>query len=97
MAETLAKLQRGGEQVLKVVHVHPGAQAIVGDVHNTTAGRAPGVGGFNENENQPHAKDQPAALSAPTGQEMPRLDAQRDAVPIASGERETPLPDARRG
>ena len=31
-AETLAKLQRGGEQVVKVVHVHPGAQAIVGNV-----------------------------------------------------------------
>jgi proteasome lid subunit RPN8/RPN11 len=36
-AETLAKLQRGGEQVVKVVHVHPGGQAIVGDVHNNTA------------------------------------------------------------
>ena len=29
-AETLAKLQRGGEQVVKVVHVHPGVQAIFG-------------------------------------------------------------------
>lgn len=31
-AETLAKLQRGGEQVVKIVHVHPGAQAVVGNV-----------------------------------------------------------------
>ena len=30
-AEALAKLQRGGEQVIKVVHVHPGGQAIVGN------------------------------------------------------------------
>ena len=34
--EALAKLQRGGEQVVKVVHVHPGAQAIVGNA--VTAG-----------------------------------------------------------
>lgn len=31
-AETLAKLQRGGEQIVKVVHVHSGAQAVVGTV-----------------------------------------------------------------
>ncbi len=77
-AETLAKLQRGGEQVVKVVHVHPGGQAIVGDVHNAAGG-----GGTNEKGNQPHAKAEPAALSAPTSQEMLRLDPQRDAVPVA--------------
>jgi hypothetical protein len=32
--EALAKLQRGGEQVVKVVHVHAGGQAIVGNVAN---------------------------------------------------------------
>ena len=43
--EALAKLQRGGEQVVKVVHVHAGVQAIVGTVQ---AGTGVG-GGANEN------------------------------------------------
>ena len=43
--EALAKLQRGGEQVVKVVHVHAGGQAIVGTVQ---AGTGVG-GGANEN------------------------------------------------
>ncbi len=46
--EALAKLQRGGEQVVKVVHVHPGAQAIVGNI-TTGANGATGGGGANEN------------------------------------------------
>jgi hypothetical protein len=91
-AETLAKLQRGGEQVVKVVHVHPGGQAIVGDVHNTTTGG----GGSQEKGNQPHAKDQLPALGPPTGEEMPRIDSERHAVPITVGRRESPMPDARR-
>jgi proteasome lid subunit RPN8/RPN11 len=40
-AETLAKLQRGGEQVVKVVHVHPGGQAVIGNV----VGRPGGANG----------------------------------------------------
>jgi hypothetical protein len=55
-AETLAKLQRGGEQVVKVVHVHPGAQAIVGNI--TTGANGAGGGATHEKSNQPHAKDQ---------------------------------------
>ena len=55
-AETLAKLQRGGEQVVKVVHVHPGAQAIVGNVVTGASGGGEGGGGTNERSNQPHAK-----------------------------------------
>lgn len=49
-AEALAKLKRGGEQRVKVehVHVHPGGQAIVGDVH--TGGGVP-----TKSEDQPHA------------------------------------------
>ncbi|HEX7822732.1 MAG TPA: hypothetical protein VF463_19185 [Sphingobium sp.] len=37
-AEALAKLRRKGEQTVRVVHVHPGGQAVVGDVHNHKAG-----------------------------------------------------------
>lgn len=31
--EALAKIRRKGEQTVKVVHVHPGGQAVVGNVH----------------------------------------------------------------
>ena len=59
-AETLAKLRRGGEQRVKVehVHVHPGAQAIVGDVH-----RHEGGGVQEKIVDQPHAM--PAARMPP--------------------------------
>src|SRR5215212_1314626 len=48
--ETLAKLRRGGEQKVRVehVHVHAGGQAIVGNVAH------PGGGGALENRSQPH-------------------------------------------
>jgi len=36
--EALAKLRRKGEQTVKVVHVYPGGQAVVGDVHNHPKG-----------------------------------------------------------
>lgn len=36
--EALAKLRRKGEQTVKVVHVYPGAQAVVGDVHHHADG-----------------------------------------------------------
>ena len=41
-AELLNRLKRGGEQVVKVVHVHSGGQAIVGNVSRTpdTGGRS---------------------------------------------------------
>lgn len=90
--EALAKLQRGGEQVVKVVHVHPGAQAVIGDVHASARG-----GGDDEKGSQPHAKAEPAAIATSAGQEMPSLDAARQPLPVASGLREAPLPDARRG
>lgn len=51
-AEALGKLRRGGEQRVKVehVHVHPGGQAIVGDVHSHLGG-----GGAENSAEQPHA------------------------------------------
>ena len=80
-AETLAKLQRGGEQIVKVVHVHPGAQAIVGNV--VQAKDAAGGGGNDERWNQPHAK---AELPAPRVEpvlEVRSANAQRQPVPLA--------------
>ncbi|MEQ1672364.1 MAG: hypothetical protein ABL893_16045, partial [Hyphomicrobium sp.] len=56
-AEVLAKLQRGGEQIVKVVHVHPGARAIVGNVVSSAASGASGGGVADEKWNQPHAPE----------------------------------------
>lgn len=52
-ADALAKLRRGGEQRVKVehVHVHAGGQAIVGDVHSHKGG-----GGAGNSVDQPHAR-----------------------------------------
>src|SRR6478735_6566795 len=49
--ETLAKLRRGGEQTVRVehVHVHSGGQAIVGNVNHG------GGGGTHQSVDQPHA------------------------------------------
>ena len=92
--EALAKLQRGGEQVVRVVHVHPGGQAVIG---NVTAGSKPaGGGGSEENGNQPHAKGE---LPAPTAQPMPPLWGQDEAgkpLPVSCGGRQGSLPNARR-
>ena len=56
-AEALAKLQRKGEQIVKVVHVHPGGQAIVGNVSTGATGLdgniGSGGGGADEKRNQP--------------------------------------------
>ena len=83
-AETLAKLQRGGEQIVKVVHVHPGGQAIVGNVVQSRD--SSGGGGDGGRWNQPHAKAQlPAAGSLPLPQ-MWSEDAERVSVPLAGRE-----------
>ena len=88
--EALAKLQRGGEQVVKVVHVHPGAQAIVGNV-TTGANGATGGGGANETQHRPHAKGE---LPAPSAALLPQVwseDAPREPVPIPSRGRKESL------
>lgn len=85
-AETLAKLQRGGEQVVKVVHVHSGAQAIVGNVVSGGAGSGHRGGVNDENRNQPHATGQLPAGGAVPMPEVWSEDAERISVPIASRE-----------
>lgn len=86
-AEALAKLQRGGEQIVKVVHVHPGGQAIVGNVTaGATGATGPGGGGSDENRNQPHAKAIAAAEPPPVLPTMRRPDEERKPVPVAHGE-----------
>ncbi len=89
-AEALAKLKRGGEQVVKVVHVHPGGQAIVGNVTTgtttTTSATGAGGGGSDENRNQPHAKAIAAAGGPPVLPPLWSDDTEREHVPVASGE-----------
>ena len=87
--ESLTKLQRGGQQVVKVVHVHPGAQAVVGNV--TTSAKGPELsdrgGGTHENFHQPHAK---AELPAPSAEPLPEMwsgDAMREPLPLAGSRR----------
>lgn len=84
-AEVLAKLQRGGEQVVKVVHVHAGAQAIVGNVVQQQSDE--GGGRADEKWNQPHAKAKLPAASAVPMSEVRGQDAKRQPMPVAIGER----------
>jgi hypothetical protein len=81
--ETLAKLQRGGEQVVKVVHVHSGAQAVVGNVINGATG-AQGVGVPDETRNQPHATGQLLTDDATRLPKVRSEDADRISLPVAS-------------
>ena len=78
-AETLAKLKRGGGQTVRVehVHVHPGGQAIVGNV-------ATGGGDTLKSEEQPHAKPV-AALTHAHAPVSPlwSADTERERVPVA--------------
>ena len=97
--EALAKLRRGGAQKVTVEHVHvyEGGQAIVGNVNGQATQPREGGGGRQENGHQPHAPIEPRALAAALGDEVLRSDPGRDAMQVAGGEREKPLPHARRG
>jgi hypothetical protein len=99
--ELLAALDRkrgkGGQQVVRVehVHVHPGGKAIVGSI--TQGGPGGGGGVAAETAEEPPAPDQ-LAHSPVLGAVLPPLrsaDAERETVPVA-GDEELPVPDARR-
>lgn len=82
-AEALAKLRRGGEQVVKYVHVHEGGQAVVAGTINQTGGS-----GNIENTKQPYEANAAAPSAA-----LPSPDPARDGVPIPSNaERQMPPP-----
>src|SRR5262245_25511578 len=86
LLEALNRHRSKGQQKVTVehVHVHSGGQAVVGVVE------PPGGGDRAKSEDQPHAK-QLAHAPQPA---MPRADAKRNPVPVAS-DAERPLPDAR--
>ncbi len=96
--EALSKLRRGGAQKVTVEHVHvyEGGQAIVGNVNTHGTQPRQGGGGRQETGHQPHALTGPAALAFQADPTMLCPDAGREAVPVASGERENTVPNARR-
>lgn len=96
--EALSKLRRGGAQKVTVEHVHvyEGGQAIVGNVNGNRSRALPGGGDRHESGHQPHALTGSAALALQADPSMLRPDAGRDPVPVASGEREDAVPNARR-
>ena len=93
--EALAKLKRGGEQTVRVEHVHvyPGGQAIVGAVSTQ---RAEG-GVADERGNQADGAIDARAIAFAPGAAMFGPDAGRDALPEGRGDGQEALPDARRG
>src|SRR5262245_23500081 len=92
-AEALAKLRRGGEQTIRVEHVHvyPGGQAVVGNVTTQSGG-----GGAEENGGQAHATTDPRALDFAPGAPVWSTNSERETVPVSSCERQEKAPNARR-
>jgi hypothetical protein len=86
--QALAKLQRGGEQTVRVVHVHSGGRAVVGTVVAGNSAETVTRGGVpDETDHQPHAKGE---LSASAAAPLPPLrseDPGRQPVPITLGAR----------
>ena len=91
--DALGKLRRGGEQrvVVEHIHIHAGAQAIVGAVTHTGAPRA-----LIENQGQPHATTA-IPIVASDDQAMWSQNPDRETVPVSSGDGTQALPNARRG
>ena len=85
--EALAKLHQPREQTVRHVHVNEGGQAIVADQFHHHAGGSEDV----ENVKQSHATGAAGASAA-----LPRQNAGGDGLPVASGEGQAAMPDARR-
>ena len=86
--EALARMRGKGQQTVRVEHVtvHPGGQAIVGDVHHHPRG----AGAQEKGQDQPHGTGQPAERPA-----LPSPDPLGNGVPLP-GNAERPLQAARR-
>jgi hypothetical protein len=70
--EALARLKRGGEQIVKYVHVHEGGQAVVAGTINQNGGS-----GNIESGEQPYGTNSAAPRAA-----LPSPDSARDGMPI---------------
>ena len=93
--EALAKVKRGGEQTVRVEHVHvyQGGQAIVG-VMSTRQGEG---GGVDEKGNQAYGAHVQRAIIAAPGTALLGPNEIGDALPEASGERQEAVPAPWRG
>ncbi len=92
--EALTKLRRGGEQTVRVehVHVHNGGQAIVGAVTHPQQGG----GGTQENGHQPHGPIDPQALAFAPGAPLWREEQGGNALPVTPDEGKNAVPVPRR-
>lgn len=81
--EALGRMRRGGEQVVKHVHVNEGGQAVIAGTVHTGGAR-------NEITERPHEQAADAAIAA-----LPGPDPTRDGVPVP-GNAQRPLQAARR-
>lgn len=84
LAETLNKMQRGGTQIVKHIHVNEGGQAIVADTFNHT-------GGSGKAAEQTHATE-----SAGVGPALPGAHPLGNGVPIPRRQRKGTVQNARR-
>jgi hypothetical protein len=93
--EALNKLRKGGEQTVRVEHVHvyPGGQAIVGAVTQ----HSQGGGSTQENLGQPHGPNDPKALAFAPGAPVWREEPGGNALPVTPDKREDTVPVPRRG
>jgi hypothetical protein len=93
--EALAKVKRGGEQTVRVEHVHvyQGGQAIVGTVSN----RHTEGGGVDEKENQAYGTLDPRTLAAAPGAALLGPNKVGDSLSETHGERQEALPTPWRG
>lgn len=85
--ETLAKIRRGGEQIVKHVHVYDGGQAVVANTINQHRG----VGGALKDGGQSDATNAIAGSAA-----LPCPDEAGHLVPVPGSERPAAMQDARR-
>lgn len=87
--EALAKIRRGGEQIVKHVHVYEGGQAVVaGTIHQHRGG-----GGEAKDGGQSEAAIEAGRIGG--GAALPSPDPSRDGMPLPC-HAERPLQDARR-
>ena len=91
LAETLDRRRRPSEQVVRVerVNVESGGRAIVGNVSHPAGGRGDG----GKADEQPHA---PGDRAHEPGAAVRGSDAGGEPVPVAGGQGQAAVPDARR-
>jgi hypothetical protein len=96
--DSLKRYRSKGEQRVVVQHQHVNVTAEQAAVQvNGSVDPAPrGRGAGSKTEEQSHAPAEPAPLAYEPGTPLPCPDPARNAVPVADGAGESPLPDARR-